>query len=141
MGDLWPPSVLVQGTDLRLIDWELAHYGRPLQDVAHWRAHLWMQKHRAPSAAVADAVDSLWDAFLTAYRDALGNAEAALWTAQEKRDATVHFGAEILVRAVGPFQGGYVYDGLSPNQPAIQEAVQTGADALRAPDSVDVLKT
>lgn len=138
MGDLWPPSVLVQGEQLRLIDWELAHYGHPLQDVAHWRAHLWMQKHRAPSAAVADAVKTLWDSFLAAYRDALGTAESALWTDWEKRAAAVHFGAEILVRAVGPFQQGYVYSDLAPNHPVIQHAVSTAADALRTPDAVDV---
>ncbi len=137
MGDLWPSSVLVKGKDLRLIDWELAHYGRPLQDVAHWRAHLWMQRHRAPSIAVADAVASLWNAFLTSYRDALGDTETALWTEQEKRDAAVHFAAEILVRAVGPFQNGYVYAGFSPDHPAVQEAVSVAARTLRSPDAFE----
>jgi 5-methylthioribose kinase len=133
MGDLWPPSVLVTGDGLRLIDWELAHYGRPLQDVAHWRAHLWMQRHRAPTAAIAHAVESLWAAFLTAYRDALGDAKAALWTSRETREAAVHVGAEILVRAVGPFQNGYVYAGLDPNHPAVQEAVSEATRMLRSP--------
>jgi 5-methylthioribose kinase len=139
MGDLWPASVLVQGDELRLIDWELAHFGRPLQDLAHWRAHLWMQHHQAPSAPVADAVASLWEAFLGAYCDALGDAKSALWTKSEERGAGIHFGAEILVRAVGPFQAGYVYDGLSPDHPVLQDAVQTAARALRTPGSVDVL--
>lgn len=133
MGDLWPPSVLVADEQLRLIDWELAHYGRPLQDVAHWRAHLWMQRHRAPTAAIAHAVESLWAAFLTAYRDALGDAKAALWTSRETREAAVHVGAEILVRAVGPFQNGYVYAGLDPNHPAVQEAVSEATRMLRSP--------
>ncbi|PSQ94442.1 MAG: hypothetical protein BRD53_06145, partial [Bacteroidetes bacterium SW_7_64_58] len=106
MGDLWPPSVLVEEegpnlSGLRLIDWELAHYGRPLQDVAHWCAHLWMQQHRAPSEPVAEAVTAHRTAFLATYSDALGDAEAALWTDAERRDAAVHFGAEILVRADG----------------------------------------
>lgn len=139
MGDLWPPSVLVDGGNLRLIDWELAHYGRPLQDVAHWIAHLWMQEHRAPSSAVGEAVKALRTSFLRAYWAALGNgAEKALWTEQERRDAAVHLGAEILVRAVGPFQAGYVYEGLAPDHPVVQEAVTTAVRHLRAPDAMDV---
>lgn len=134
MGDLWPPSVLVHGDALRLIDWELAHYGRPLQDVAHLVAHLWMQKHRAPSPAAAEAVDDLRSAFLDAYWAALGEAADTLWTEQETRDAQVHVGAEILVRAVGPFQAGYVYEGLDPTQAAVQEAVATAAAHLRSPE-------
>lgn len=134
MGDLWPSSVLV-GTDAAyLIDWELAHYGRPLQDIAHFLAHLWMQAHRAPSRAVEAAVEALKTAFVDAYTEALGEAYAALWTDRERRDASVHLGAEILVRAVGPFQDGYLYEGLAPDQPAVQAAVQTAARHLRAPD-------
>jgi Predicted kinase len=143
MGDLWPPSVLVTSEGLRLIDWELAHYGRPLQDVAHWRAHLWMQQHRGPSDAVAEAVGEavgeLRVAFLEAYADALGEAMAPLWDDTERREAAIHFGAEILVRAVGPFQAGYVYAGLEPDHPAVQEAVTTAAASIRNPREIDVL--
>lgn len=140
MGDLWPPSVLVTDDGLRLIDWELAHYGRPLQDVAHWLAHLWMQRHRAPSDAVAEAVRALRNAFLKAYGDALGDTTIALWNETERRDAAVHFGAEILVRAVGPFQDGYVYAGLAPDHPTVQEAVTTAVQHLRVPHEVDVFR-
>lgn len=154
MGDLWPPSVLVaedgpcpnrreegsrKPSRIRLIDWELAHYGRPLQDVAHWQAHLWMQKHRAPSTAVADAVEDLWSSFVEGYRGALGERKEDLWTDREEHDAAVHFGVEILVRAVGPFQAGYVYAGLAPDHSAVQEAVTTAADAIRAPEDADIL--
>jgi 5-methylthioribose kinase len=139
MGDLWPPSVLVAGDTLHLIDWELAHYGRPLQDVAHFLAHLWMQTHRAPSPSVADAVGSLRTSFLDAYEHALGDAAEALWTEQERRDAAVHFGAEILVRAVGPFQAGYLYEEFFPDHLAVQEAVNTATQHLRSPGSVSVL--
>ncbi len=133
MGDLWPPSVLVVGDGLRLIDWELAHYGRPLQDVAHWLAHLWMQQHRAPSENAAEAVAAHRDAFLTAYRDALAGTEGELWTNAERRDAAVHFGAEILVRAVGPFQNGSLYAGLAPSHPVVRQAVTIAAEHLRSP--------
>ena len=135
MGDLWPASVLVSGEGLRLIDWELAHYGRPLQDVAHWEAHLWMQRHRAPTPAVEAAVEALRAAFRDGYREAVGEAMDALWTDAERRDAAVHVGAEILVRAVGPFRAGYLYAGLAPDHPAVQAAVAAAADRLRRPEA------
>lgn len=138
MGDLWPPSVLVTGNGLRLIDWELAHYGRPLQDVAHWWAHLWMLARRAPSPAAASAVEEGKRAFLDGYREAMGATKKTLWSDREARDAAVHFGAEILVRAVGPFQAGYVYAGLPAAHPAVQEAVATAAEALRSPENAGI---
>ncbi|WP_263786079.1 phosphotransferase family protein [Salinibacter grassmerensis] len=141
MGDLWPPSVLIASSNhLRIIDWELAHYGRPLQDVAHWCAHLWMQVQRAPSEAVARAVAGHRDAFLEAYENALGDTKEALWDPAERRDAAIHVGAEILVRAVGPFQDGYVYAGLGAEHPAVQTAVATAAEHIRAPDTAGVLE-
>ncbi|MFO8100451.1 MAG: phosphotransferase [Salinibacter sp.] len=139
MGDLWPPSVLVGADGLRIIDWELAHYGRPLQDVAHWEAHLWMHRHRAPSGPVRRAVDRLRRGFRDAYRTTLGTSRHRLWDKAERRDAAVHFGAEILVRAVGPFQDGSLYESLAPGHPAVQEAVRTAEQALRAPEAVDLL--
>jgi len=139
MGDLWPPSVLVTDDGLRLVDWELAHYGRPLQDVAHWKAHLWMQRHRAPSPAVADAADAAWTAFRDGYLQAVGDRYEALWPSAEQRAAAVHVGAEILVRAVGPFRDGYVYAGRAPDDPSVQEAVATAARHLRTPEAHAVL--
>jgi hypothetical protein len=53
-GDLWARSVLVAPEPLQgfspspscpplvVIDWELAHWGSPAQDVAHFASHLWM---------------------------------------------------------------------------------------------------
>ena len=141
MGDLWPPSVLVAHEGLRLIDWELAHYGRPLQDVAHVLAHLWMQQHRAPTSAVADAVDDFRRSFLAAYREALAEKEEGLWTEQEGRDAAIHLGAEILVRAVGPFQSGYLYKGLPPDHAAVQEVVTTAARHLRGDETLQLFSS
>ena len=89
MGDLWPASVLVDGWGVRLIDWELAHVGQPMQDTAHLAAHLWL----------LDALDA-WQAFDRAYRSGLD--PRAL---QPDYDACFarHFGVEVLVRALGPF--------------------------------------
>jgi len=138
MGDLWPRSVLIPGADLRIIDWELAHYGRPLQDVAHFLSHLWMQAHRAEPGRAND-IGQLRQAFLEGYTGALGETRTDLWTADEKRDAAIHFGAEILVRAVGPFQGGYVYDGFSLDAQPVQEAVTVAARHLRTPEVAELL--
>ncbi len=130
MGDLWPPSVLVLGDEMRLIDWEFAHFGQPMQDVAHVAAHLWMQAHRAPAEAVATAATRIRQAFLAAYRTVLAEDAPNLLDAA---DASVHFGAEILVRTVGRFQDGYLYEGLSPDDTAVQEAVRTAARHIREP--------
>ena len=137
MGDLWPPSVLVVEDGLRIIDWELAHYGHPMQDIAHVAAHGWMQVHRAPSAMRASAAQSLKDAVLSAYRSALGSAANKLLTPAMLKDAAVHFGAEILVRTVGGFQAGYLYEGLRPGAPVVQEAVDVAATHIRHPTRVD----
>lgn len=137
MGDLWPPSVLVTDEGLRIIDWELAHYGHPAQDVAHVAAHAWMQAHRAPDAPTACAARRFLEALLTAYCEALARRAAALITPQILDDAAVHFGAEILVRAVGGFQERYLYEGLTSDAPAVQEAVDVAAAHIRTPEAVD----
>lgn len=138
MGDLWPPSVLVAPDRLRIIDWELAHYGRPMQDVAHVAAHAWMQAHRAPHETARAAAQQLSRSFLAVYRSALTKACAeALLTPQMLTDAALHMGAEILVRTVGPFQAGYRYDGLAADAPPVQEALAVAAAHLRRPDVVD----
>lgn len=141
MGDLWPRSVMVGAEDLRIIDWELAHFGRPLQDVAHWLAHLWMLEHVASSSWETEAVGEQRRAFLDAYFEAIGPARDDLWTSREEELAAVHLGAEILVRAVGPFQEGYVYAGLAPDHPTISEAVEEAVGHLQNSEAIDVLST
>ena len=133
MGDLWPPSILMAEEGARLIDWELCHYGRPAQDVAHLAAHLWMQAHRAPSPEARAAVEAFREAFFDAYHDVLGKARTALLTPQALADCGLHFGAEILVRALGPFQEGYLYDGLAPEATPVQEAAAVAGRHLREP--------
>ncbi|GIV62316.1 MAG: phosphotransferase [Rhodothermaceae bacterium] len=122
MGDLWPRSIL-PGRDgtLRLIDWEFAHFGRPLQDVAHLDAHLWMLAHRAPNASARRRVNTFRKAFLTAYHRTLEADAPALFDDEERDLYAVHFACELLVRAAGPFQAGYLYDGLSPTDPVVRE--------------------
>lgn len=103
MGDLWPPSVLVADDGLRVIDWELAHYGNPAQDLGHLAAHLWMLGHGP--RPVAEALAML-GAFLAEYRETIGDRAGGLLTAEVRRDCALHFGAEVVMRAVGTFRSG-----------------------------------
>lgn len=137
MGDLWPRSVIVSDEGLRVIDWELAHYGRPAQDVGHLAAHLWMQGHRAPELRVAAAAGALLRSFLAAYRGALGPVFDSLFGAAGVFESSVHFGSEVLTRTTGVFQDGYLYSGLAPDHPAIQEAAAVAARHIREPWAVD----
>ena len=139
MGDLWPPSILVGAQELHLIDWEFAHYGRPFQDVAHFLAHLWMRAHRAPTEASRRQVERAGRAFLAGYRDALGSLLDVLFDEEALQGAAVHYGAEILVRTLGSFQSGYLYDGLSSDHPLIRSAVDHALTFLRAPAGFNLL--
>jgi 5-methylthioribose kinase len=137
MGDLWPPSVIVTDAGLRIIDWELAHYGRPSQDVGHLAAHLWMYDHRAPNADVAARARIVLKRFLEAYRVAIGPSFDTLLGTQGVSESAIHFGCEVLTRTVGAFQDGYLYSGLAPEDDIIQEAAQVAAEHIRLPLEVD----
>jgi hypothetical protein len=136
-GDLWPPSILFTDEGLRIVDWELTHYGHPAQDVGHLSAHLWMQAHRAATPEAADRARATLRDFLTAYRSQLGSRFDEVFGAESVRRSTIHFGAEILMRTVGPFQDGYLYEGLTVDDPVLQEAVQVAARHIRSPERVD----
>jgi 5-methylthioribose kinase len=137
MGDLWPPSIRVTTEGIRLIDWELAHYGRPSQDVGHLAAHLWMYAHRAPPGEAAARVWETLHDFLSAYRATLGEQFDEVFGAPGLRESAIHMGAEILVRAIGRFKEGYLYGGLSPDDPQVREAVEAAAQHIRSSDNAD----
>jgi tRNA A-37 threonylcarbamoyl transferase component Bud32 len=133
MGDLWPSSVIVTDSGLRIIDWELAHYGRPSQDIGHLSAHLWMIAHRARQVYTAQNARTMQDAFLQSYRRTLGSQYDSLFGLDGVIESSVHFGSEIFARAVGTFQNDYVYSGLAPDHPVVQAAVQAAAAHIRNP--------
>jgi len=133
MGDLWPPSVIVTTSGLRLIDWELAHFGHPSQDVGHFAAHLWMVAQRASTSEIMANAVTILTHFLESYRDVLGNEFGNLFGVNGVRESSVHFGCEIFTRTVGSFQSDYLYGGLSPDHPIIQEAVQTASAHILNP--------
>ncbi|MDZ7682826.1 MAG: phosphotransferase [Fodinibius sp.] len=132
MGDLWPPSVLVDNGMLRLIDWEFAHFGRPLQDVGHFAAHCWMQAHRSEEGS---RFRKLWETFWTAYQQVLGDTFEQLFDKAERDAMATHAGAEIWVRAAGPFQEGYVYEGLAAEELPIREAIARAVELIVADDN------
>ena len=127
MGDLWPDSVLVQGRRLRLIDWELAHFGQPAQDVGHLLAHLWMHAHRGAAQGVP-----LARSFLEHYVDALGDRARSFADDRFRADCAVHEGAEIIARCLGPFRQGYA--GLPAAGAPVREAVAFAIDCIMAGD-------
>ena len=132
MGDLWPPSILVKNDKLRIIDWEFAHFGRPLQDAGHFAAHCWMQAHTTASVKQAQLWKNIWESFWQEYQQATGNIFPVLFDNNELSGMKIHIAAEILIRAAGPFKTGYVYNNLSSNDPKIKEAVEC---AILTPES------
>lgn len=137
MGDLWPPSIVVTGEGLRIIDWELAHYGRPSQDIGHLAAHLWMNSHRAGDDRTASAAMQVLDSFLGSYRATLGDDFESLFGREGVLESSVHFGSELLTRTTGVFQRDYLYANLDHDDPVIQEAVNIAARHICEPEIID----
>jgi len=136
MGDLWPKSILVDegdNTNIRLIDWEFAHFGRPSQDVAHFLAHLWMLEHRAASETGRSLIHRFSQKFCTSYFSLIHSAKPVLWNEEEIYNSGVHFGCEILIRCAGTFKSGYLYEDFTPRDKAFQEAVAKAITFLRKP--------
>jgi 5-methylthioribose kinase len=98
MGDMWPRSVLVGDGTLGVIDWEFCHFGRALQDVAHFAAHLWLLADGADDRIASIRLHHARSAFLEAYFRA-----APSWEGEDYELAAVHAGAEIVMRTYGAF--------------------------------------
>jgi 5-methylthioribose kinase len=130
MGDLWPPSILVVSEGVRIIDWEFAHFGSPVQDVAHLAAHLRMQAHHGAHAGIAEELRAAWTAFAEAYATHLTGHASWLANAALRRDLATHFAAELLTRSVGAFSKGFVYDGLPRGTGPRREIVEIAVDHL-----------
>jgi len=136
MGDLWPPSVLINETsDIRLIDWEFMHFGRPLQDVGHFAAHCWMQGHVAQRNNSSNWWDELWSSFIDGYKHATGDCYSKLFNYEEKNDIGIHIGTEILIRAFGPFREGYVYESFNEGHQVLNEAKEAAVDFVCNPNA------
>lgn len=122
MGDLWPPSVLMDGERQWLIDWELAHFGRPLQDIGHLTAHLWLY-----GEAAGREPGELITPFLEAYRREIGDEFNSIWDDNEIRGTAIHTGAEIVTRVIGAFSSDYlqgIYLQEEMQEKALRQAVE-----------------
>ncbi len=124
MGDLWPRSLLPQPDGVGIIDWEFAHFGRPLQDVAHLGAHCLMAAIRHGEDDSSRAAKVFWSAFYGAYEASLGAVRDRLWDDGERTAASLHLAAEILMRTIGPFRAGYLFDAATCDASIRHEAVQ-----------------
>lgn len=121
MGDLWPRSVLVRDQSLGIVDWEFCHYGRPIQDVAHFAAHLWLLADTAKDSASKIRLQNARSAFLEAYY-----ASAGSFDEQELENGNVHAGCEIVMRTFGAFADTNLYDDDSLRR----AAAHRGIDAM-----------
>lgn len=124
MGDLWPPSILVDGQSVRIIDWEFAHFGNPAQDLAHLAAHFAMH------ALVRRDREwiTCWQVLAGAYRDSCGNTARWLGMSGAREDLATHYAAEIFARTLGPFSSSYLLAAgggdEDPRRAAIERALQ-----------------
>jgi aminoglycoside phosphotransferase (APT) family kinase protein len=66
-GDFSPKNVLADGADLWVIDWEVAHVGNPIFDVAFLLAHLVCKTSHAPQSA--ERYRDCAQRFLTSYNN------------------------------------------------------------------------
>jgi len=136
MGDLWPPSILVnKESDIRLIDWEFVHFGRPLQDIGHFAAHCRMQGQIAETSTADNWWNELWRSFIGAYKVTTGDLYSELMNSEEKEDIGIHIGTEILVRAFGPFKKGYVYEPFEKGHIVLENAQKGAEDFICNPIS------
>lgn len=104
LGDLWPESLLLNGDSWGVIDLEFAHWGFPEQDLAHLLAHLRMWALCSENSAPIEAFAAeLTDAYF----------EVSSWHEENFKAANIHFGFEILARAIGLFRSGYLFENAS----------------------------
>jgi 5-methylthioribose kinase len=64
-GDFSPKNVLADGARVSVLDWEVAHYGDPVFDVAFLQAHLLLKAVHRPESS--RAYRELADTFLRRY--------------------------------------------------------------------------
>lgn len=100
-GDFSPKNVLVGDDGAWVVDFEVAHYGSPLLDLAYMLHHLVMKAlHTPPHAArLLGAAQAL----LAGYDDADGVVDPA-----ERRDVIGHVGCLLLARVDGKSRSGYL---------------------------------
>lgn len=131
MGDLWPPSVFVGSKEeIRLIDWEFVHFGRPLQDIGHFAAHCWMQAQIEEATQDTTHWNTIWKSFLQAYKSSAKSLSDDLLDEEERKDISIHIATEILMRTYGPFKAGYLYEGYEDEDCCMKKAKDKAVDFI-----------
>jgi len=134
MGDLWPPSVIIQQHRLRIIDWEFAHFGYPFQDTAHFLAHCTLHRAAAGSKTREKWVEAIARMFLKRYQSTLGEETGLQMDRKEQHDFNIHYAMELLIRTTGAFRSGYLFEDIPVSDPVIQQIVHRAYSFLLNPD-------
>jgi len=138
MGDLWPPSVLTEGHRIHIIDWEFCHYGRPLQDIAHFIAHCRMHKEASDDEFRKKQIQRFRNHFLKNYKSGLGNSYPALFNENEIRGCNIHYAMELLIRTTGVFKQGYLFEKYPATHPKVQALAHEAYRHLKNPGNEEV---
>ena len=138
MGDLWPSSILIDGHKMRLIDWEFCHYGRPFQDIAHFVAHCKLHTEASDHKKWSGQIQQFQNHFLNSYKSTLGSFYEELFDDIELRGFNIHYAMEILIRTVGVFKQGYLFEKYPPGHLRIQRLVQEAHHHLKYPGSEQI---
>jgi Ser/Thr protein kinase RdoA (MazF antagonist) len=122
-GDFSPKNVLVAGAETVVLDWEVAHLGDPVFDLAFMISHLFCKAvHRPQDAATLRGVA---EAFVRSYRDSAADELAAL----DQGYLTAHTAALALARVDGKSPAAY----LGPHERSV--VAHAALAALAAPTS------
>ncbi len=132
MGDLWPRSVLCSNGKLTVIDWEMADFAFPGQDIGHLFAHLWMNKQFAVSIEHQENIERFIKNFILGY---LNN---SILEETDILDAITHFGAEIFARTLGAFKDSYFYKGMDTDSNKLVTAVKTASNHIINPKETEL---
>jgi streptomycin 6-kinase len=109
-GDWSPKNLLVAGSELWAIDWEVVHYGDPSYDVAFLLNHLLLKSIALPQHRVALA--SLAEQFLSSLRLSLNTRIPAAETDWLEPAAIEHLPALLLARVAGKSPAEYLDAGM-----------------------------
>ena len=106
-GDYSPKNIIVTGTDVFLLDFEVVHYGNPVFDLAFMINHLFLKSvHNAPVRhRYFRAVDSFWEG----YSDEVASSTELLQSCKSlERDTVKQLGCLMLARIDGKSPAEYI---------------------------------
>ncbi|MDP6445763.1 MAG: phosphotransferase [Pirellulaceae bacterium] len=114
-GDFSPKNLLVNSSELVLLDFEVGHWGDPAFDLGFFGAHLCLKSYWAPTDREADYL-ALLDEFWTSYRAVVGAVIAAGELAELERRAVWNTAGCGLARLDGKSLVDYLADSEPPRR-------------------------